>query len=119
MIPVHMLMAMKKVRSEAEEDETPEVEVKPSPDFGAMKSMLDEACEMADEDDEVADALLGFDPDEDDKPEYVADGGLWKKAVKVIDPEGVGAKYDHPYRVAAALYKLMGGKFVMGDSLED
>ena len=62
----------------------------------------------------MADALLGFDPDEDDKPEYVADGGLWKKAVKVIDPEGVGAKYDHPYRVAAALYKLMGGKFVMG-----
>jgi hypothetical protein len=114
-----MLMAIKKVRSESREDETPELKVKPSPDFGAMKSILDEACEMAEEDDEVADALLGFDPDEDDKPEYVADGGLWKKAVKVIDPEGVGAKYDHPYRVAAALYKLMGGKFIMGDSLED
>lgn len=76
----------------------------------AMQEMMRKAVEMAEESDEIASMLRGFDPDEDEAPEAVLDVPLFERAVAAVDPAGKGKGFDEPYAVALALYKLMGGR---------
>jgi hypothetical protein len=76
----------------------------------AMQEMMRKAVEMAEESDEIASMLRGFDPAEDEAPEGVLDMPLFERAVAAVDPEGKGKGFDEPYAVALALYKLMGGR---------
>lgn len=87
-----------------------------SPEFqqaereGALEFMIKESAEEVEDggDDEIMELLNDY--EEGDNPSWAKDHKTWKKAVKLIDPEGEGAdKFDNPYAVVAHLYKKMGG----------
>lgn len=86
----------------------------------AMKSMarlLAEEIEEGEFDDDVMLLMEDFNPDS--MPKWVLDKKTWKKAKKIVDPEGEGAEYKDPYAVVAHLYKKMGGQFKQQDSEEE
>lgn len=83
----------------------------------AMKSMarlIAEEIEEGEFDDDVMLLMEDFNPDS--MPKWVLDKKTWKKAKKIVDPEGEGAEYQDPYAVIAHLYKKMGGKFKAEES---
>jgi len=78
----------------------------------AMKAMAALIAEELDEgecDDDIMMLMADFDPES--MPDWVLDEKVWKKATKIVDPEGDGAEFSDPYSVIAHLYKKMGGKF--------
>lgn len=60
-------------------------------------------------DEELMEKMADFNP-EDNPPAWVDDEAIWEKAMKAVDPEGEGSKYDQPFAVVAHVYKRMGGK---------
>lgn len=82
---------------------------------GAEEFMVKEAAEEVDEggDDEIMELMEDY--DEGDNPAWAKDHGIWKKALKAVQPEGKGSdKFDNPYAVVAHVYKKMGGRIRTG-----
>lgn len=74
----------------------------------AMAKLIAEEIEEGEFDDDIMLLMEDFNPDM--IPEWAEDKKTWKKAKKIVDPEGDGAEYSDPYAVVAHLYKKMGGK---------
>lgn len=74
----------------------------------AMAKLIAEEIEEGEFDDDIMLLMEDFNPDM--IPSWAEDKKIWKKAKKIVDPEGDGAEYSDPYAVVAHLYKKMGGK---------
>ena len=74
----------------------------------AMAKLIAEEIEEGEFDDDIMLLMEDFNPDM--IPDWAEDKKTWKKAKKIVDPEGDGAEYSDPYAVVAHLYKKMGGK---------
>lgn len=74
----------------------------------AMAKLIAEEIEEGEFDDDIMLLMEDFNPDM--IPAWAEDKKTWKKAKKIVDPEGDGAEYSDPYAVVAHLYKKMGGK---------
>lgn len=59
-------------------------------------------------DEQLEGLMKNFDP-EHGHPGWAADGDVWDRAMKAVDPDGEGSHYDEPYSVVAHVYKKMGG----------